>query len=164
MPLAIVRRIGALSLALCACALPAVATAGADTPPAIRYALAAWSTEQSGDVFAIAQDLEGYLWLGTPDGPVRFDGTRFQPWARSEQQRAAGPPVAALAASSQGGVWVAFAAAEAWLGSIVAASRAIPPPTVHRPASTRSSRIVAARCGQRPVTGCSATPATAGRA
>ena len=28
-----------------------------------------WSTEQSGDVFAIAQDLEGYLWLGTPTWP-----------------------------------------------------------------------------------------------
>src|SRR5262245_57139224 len=62
---AIVRRIRALSMAFFACALPAVATAGADAPPAIRYALAAWSNEQSGDVFAIAQDLDGYLWLGT---------------------------------------------------------------------------------------------------
>src|SRR6188474_2963785 len=106
MPLTIVRRIGALSMALCACAVPA--NAGADTPPEIRYALATWSTEQSGDVFAIAQDLEGYLWLGTPDGPVRFDGTRFQPWARSESSALPAHPVAALAGSSQGGVWVAF--------------------------------------------------------
>src|SRR5213593_3533126 len=109
MPPAIVRRIRAVSLALAACAQPAGATAGADAPLAVRYALAAWSNEQSGDVFAIAQDLDGYLWLGTPDGLVRFDGTRFQPWARSGSGALPARPVAALAASSQGGVWVAFA-------------------------------------------------------
>ena len=59
----------------------------------IRYALAAWSTEQSGDVFAIAQDLDGYLWLGTPDGLVRFDGTRFQPWAQSSSGALPARPV-----------------------------------------------------------------------
>jgi ligand-binding sensor domain-containing protein len=68
-------RIVAGSLALAVCALPAATIANAQ--PAVRYALAAWSNEQSGDVFAIAQDLDGYLWLATPDGPVRFDGTRF---------------------------------------------------------------------------------------
>src|SRR5262245_39836346 len=98
----------AVAMALSACALPAVATAGVDTPTT-RYALAAWSNEQSGDVFAIAQDLDGYLWLGTPDGLVRFDGTRFQPWARSGASALPARPIAALAGSSQGGVWVAFA-------------------------------------------------------
>src|SRR5262245_5722215 len=87
--------------------MPAPATAGADAPPAISYALATWSNLQSGDVFAIAQDLGGYLWLGTPDGLVRFDGTRFQRWAGNNRELPA-RPVAALAGSSQGGVWVAF--------------------------------------------------------
>jgi signal transduction histidine kinase/ligand-binding sensor domain-containing protein len=104
---AAVRRIRALSLTLSACALSAVASAGAHASPPIRYALAAWSNEQSGDVLAIAQDLDGYLWLGTQDGLVRFDGTRFQPWAQSSGALPA-RPVPALAASSQGGVWVAF--------------------------------------------------------
>ena len=53
--------------------MPAAA-GGGDAPPPVRYALAAWSTEQSGDVLSITQDLDGYLWLGTPEGPVRFDG------------------------------------------------------------------------------------------
>jgi signal transduction histidine kinase len=106
-PPAIVRRIVALSLALSAGAVPAVA-AGVDAPPAISYALAAWSNAQSGDVFAIAQDLDGYLWLGTPDGLVRFDGTRFQRWAKSGGSTLPASPVPALASSSQGGVWASF--------------------------------------------------------
>ena len=77
------RRAGALCLRPAGCRH----RAPTPTPPAIRYALAAWSNEQSGDVFAIAQDLDGYLWLGTPDGLVRFDGTRFQPWARAAAAR-----------------------------------------------------------------------------
>jgi signal transduction histidine kinase/ligand-binding sensor domain-containing protein len=92
------------------CIVPALAAAGADAPPTINYALAAWSNEQSGDVFAIAQDLDGYLWLATPEGPVRFDGTRFQHWsAQTGSEVLAGRPAAALAASAQGGVWVGFA-------------------------------------------------------
>ena len=101
-----------LSIALVACALPAAASAGTDDPPAVPYALAAWSTEQSGDVLAITQDVDGYLWLGTPAGPVRFDGTRFQPWAESRGTMPAGPgPGVAIAASSQGGVWAGFGSA-----------------------------------------------------
>lgn len=50
MPPALTRRIRALSLALSACALPVAAAAAAHAPPSLRYAIAAWSTEQSGDV------------------------------------------------------------------------------------------------------------------
>jgi signal transduction histidine kinase/ligand-binding sensor domain-containing protein len=109
MPPALVGRLRALlPAALCACALPAVATAGADAQPAIRYALAAWSNEQSGDVLAIAQDVDGYLWLGTPDGLVRFDGTRFQRWTQGNGGTLPVRLVPALVGSSQGGMWVAL--------------------------------------------------------
>src|SRR5262249_34687516 len=69
--------------------------------------LAAWSNEQSGDVLSITQDLDGYLWLGTQNGPVRFDGTRFQ---RSLGGTGDTPArfAAALAASAQGGLWAGF--------------------------------------------------------
>jgi signal transduction histidine kinase/ligand-binding sensor domain-containing protein len=108
---AIARRFGTLLLALLVCVLPSVATAGADAAPSIRYALAAWSNEQSGDVFAVAQDVDGYLWLGTPDGPVRFDGTRFQRWAQSGNSDLLARPTAALAASAQGGIWAGYGGA-----------------------------------------------------
>jgi len=104
---AIARRIRAVSLALSACAVSAV-VASADTPASLQYALAVWSNEQSGDVLDIAQDLDGYLWLGTPEGPVRFDGTRFQRWTQGNGVALPTRPVVALAASAQGGVWAGF--------------------------------------------------------
>jgi len=102
------RLISAAFLTVWVCALPATAVAG-DTAPPVRYALAAWSTEQSGDVLSITQDLDGYLWLGTPEGPVRFDGTRFQRWGEGSRNGAPAARFAsALGASSQGGIWAGF--------------------------------------------------------
>ena len=107
MPFPFQRFTCAISLALCVCLHPAGASAGPDAPPSIRYALTAWSTEQSGDVLAITQDLDGYLWLGTQDGPVRFDGTRFQKLPGSTGDIPA-RYAAALTASAQGGLWAGF--------------------------------------------------------
>src|SRR6476469_8861017 len=64
-------RVHLLSIVVCLCSAAVVTARGNEEPstPA-GFALAAWPTERSlpGDVLAIAQDLEGYLWLGTPDG------------------------------------------------------------------------------------------------
>jgi signal transduction histidine kinase/ligand-binding sensor domain-containing protein len=91
------------SVTLCA----AAAAAGDETVPSIRYALATWSSEESGDVLSITQDLDGYLWLGTQDGPVRFDGNRFVRWAGANGDTPA-RFASALAASAQGGLWAGF--------------------------------------------------------
>jgi signal transduction histidine kinase/ligand-binding sensor domain-containing protein len=75
-----------------------------------NYALAVWASEKGlppGDVFAIAQDLEGYLWLGTPTGLLRFDGHRFTPWEPADPASALpSGPVHAIVGSHDGGLWV----------------------------------------------------------
>jgi ligand-binding sensor domain-containing protein len=48
-----------------------------------QYAHSAWLLQGgafSGAPNAIAQTRDGYLWIATDGGLVRFDGTRFVPW------------------------------------------------------------------------------------
>lgn len=92
---------------------PANAAAQRSATPAApsTLAIAAWPTERSlpGDVVSVTQDLDGYLWLGTPNGLVRFDGSRFQPWTqRSGTTALPAASVSAVAASAKGGVWIGF--------------------------------------------------------
>jgi hypothetical protein len=45
-----------------------------------QYVQNKWSDEQGfigGEVYAIGQSADGYLWIGTDRGLVRFDGSRF---------------------------------------------------------------------------------------
>ena len=46
-----------------------------------NYQVDVWQTDEGlpqGTVTSIAQTADGYLWLGTQNGLVRFDGVRFQ--------------------------------------------------------------------------------------
>ena len=78
--------------------------------PLPDYVLSAWATEKGlppGDVFAVAQDIDGYLWLGTPNGLIRFDGSRFTPWtALSPDNALPSGPVHAIVGSTDGSLWV----------------------------------------------------------
>jgi signal transduction histidine kinase/ligand-binding sensor domain-containing protein len=107
------RCLRSLGVTLAVCTLFAIASAPlfAEAPVIANYALAAWPTETSvpGDVFAIAQDREGYLWLGTPAGLVRFDGSRFQPWTEPNGASSLPAwPTHALASAAGGGLWIGF--------------------------------------------------------
>ncbi len=66
-----------------------------------------------GEVQALAQTTDGYLWLGTASGLFRFDGLRFQPYTpqsgRAFQQR----NVVSLFAVPDGGLWVGY-----WYGGV----------------------------------------------
>src|SRR3954469_15405361 len=47
-----------------------------------RYVVSSWAHRDglpSTLIYAIAQTRDGYLWLGTSDGLVRFDGITFVP-------------------------------------------------------------------------------------
>jgi ligand-binding sensor domain-containing protein/signal transduction histidine kinase len=61
-------------------------------------------------VFVITQDADGYLWLGGPNGLVRFDGSRFQPWTQQAGVTTLpASPVSTMARASRGGLWIGFA-------------------------------------------------------
>ena len=48
-----------------------------------QYAHTAWKVREGfskGIIFSIAQTPDGYLWLGTEFGLLRFDGVRSVPW------------------------------------------------------------------------------------
>src|SRR5262249_46343141 len=55
---------------------------------------------------AIAQTPDGYLWLGTPAGLVRFDGVRFTLVPTGPQSDPAYENVSALCACADGSLWV----------------------------------------------------------
>lgn len=70
----------------------------------------AWTLKDGGpgQVQAIAQTRDGYLWLGTPNGLFRFDGVRFESFDALGDQRLAHRDVFSLAAEASGGLWVGF--------------------------------------------------------
>jgi len=74
------------------------------------YTLAAWTVQTglpAGDVIAITQDLDGYLWLGTSTGLIRFDGAEFN--ARDTLGQTAPREdrvVSSLVGSRDGSLWV----------------------------------------------------------
>jgi signal transduction histidine kinase/ligand-binding sensor domain-containing protein len=63
----------------------------------------------AGGVRAIAQDRQGFLWLGTDTGLIRFDGFSFV--TPSEAQPFATERVSALLVSTDGSLWVALGGA-----------------------------------------------------
>jgi ligand-binding sensor domain-containing protein len=66
--------------------LPACCPRGFSLNPSLgtnRYAHTAWTLRDGffkGAIQTIAQKPDGYLWLGTEFGLVRFDGVRSAPW------------------------------------------------------------------------------------
>jgi ligand-binding sensor domain-containing protein/signal transduction histidine kinase len=59
-------------------------------------------------VWAIAQDRSGYIWIGTNEGLVRFDGVRFVSGRQLGLARLPNASVRALFVARDGSVWVGF--------------------------------------------------------
>ena len=71
--------------------------------------MAVWASEKGlppGDVFAIAQDLDGYLWLGRPTGLLRFDGVASRRGPADPASALPSGPVHAIVGSHDGSIWV----------------------------------------------------------
>ncbi len=54
----------------------------------------------------MAQTKDGYLWIGTDGGLVRFDGVRFVPWSPPSGQRLLDPRVFSLLGAEDGSLWI----------------------------------------------------------
>jgi signal transduction histidine kinase/streptogramin lyase len=70
----------------------------------------AWSAKDglAGNVLDIAQTTDGYLWLGTGSGLVRFDGVRFEAFESLSGEKLPSRGVHSLQAMPDNTLWVGF--------------------------------------------------------
>ena len=96
--------VSSIVLAWCACAFA--------LDPSLdisQYAHTAWKAGAgltTGKINAIAQTPDGYLWLGTDFGLLRFDGVRAVPWRPPAGQQLPSNNVSSLLAARDGTLWI----------------------------------------------------------
>ncbi len=56
---------------------------------------------------AMAQTRDGYIWILSSTGLIRFDGARFMEWLPPNGESLPGAPPSQLLASSDGRLWIA---------------------------------------------------------
>src|ERR1019366_2642949 len=73
-----------------------------------QYNCQTWNRQNglpANGITAITQTRDGYLWLGTSAGLVRFDGTDFKLLDLSSVTNLSSSIVTSLAAARNGGIW-----------------------------------------------------------
>jgi len=76
---------------------------------ASQYAHTAWRIRDGftqGPIYCLAQTADGYLWLGTGFGLVRFDGVRAVPWQPPSGQALPSNYVHSLLGARDGTLWI----------------------------------------------------------
>ena len=74
-----------------------------------QYAHTAWRIEDgvfSGAPHAITQTTDGYLWIGTEAGLVRFDGVRFFTFTTPDGKPLYSPSIYSLLGARDGSLWI----------------------------------------------------------
>ena len=74
-----------------------------------QYVHTAWKTRDGfikGRILALAQTPDGYLWLGTELGLLRFDGVRTVPWQPPPNQRLPSTTIVSLLVARDGTLWI----------------------------------------------------------
>jgi PAS domain S-box-containing protein len=76
---------------------------------ASQYVREQWTTETGfpgGSVNGIAQTADGYLWIGTDRGLIRFDGFNFRPVSFASIATASNVPILQLLTDAGGTLWI----------------------------------------------------------
>jgi signal transduction histidine kinase/ligand-binding sensor domain-containing protein len=74
-----------------------------------QYAHTAWRIQDgffSGTPQTITQTADGYLWIGTEAGLVRFDGISFVPWTPPNGETLPSSRIHSLLGTSDGSLWI----------------------------------------------------------
>lgn len=74
-----------------------------------RYQLDHWGVNHglpTDSVISILQTPDGYLWLGTMEGLVKYDGRRFRPVHFEDESSGGSPMITAMEKNSSGGLWL----------------------------------------------------------
>src|SRR5262252_6776811 len=91
-------RAGSLLLAVLLCARDAVA----------QYQVQSWTTENGlphNIVMSLQQTRDGYIWMATFDGLVRFDGVRFTVFDRSNSPGIRSNRFTSIYEAPDGAIW-----------------------------------------------------------
>src|SRR5262245_11719131 len=107
------RRLFALAIASVLLALCAARSTAADaTTSVLDFTTASWSEKDglpSSYITSLTQDTSGYLWIGTAEGLVRFDGYRFTNWTTEATGHTPNLGILDICAGQDGSVWISFA-------------------------------------------------------
>ncbi|MDB6107209.1 MAG: integral rane sensor signal transduction histidine kinase [Gammaproteobacteria bacterium] len=99
-----------MRLALLALLLFAPATFALDATRSIsQYGHTMWTLQDGalpGSPTDMAQTTDGYLWVGTRGGLVRFDGVRFAPFAPPKGEELLTSRILSLRAARDGSLWI----------------------------------------------------------
>jgi signal transduction histidine kinase/ligand-binding sensor domain-containing protein len=74
-----------------------------------QYAHTAWRVRDGfsrGSILSIAQTPDGYLWLGTEFGLLRFDGVKVVPWHAPGGEQLPSDSILALRVTGEGRLWI----------------------------------------------------------
>jgi signal transduction histidine kinase/ligand-binding sensor domain-containing protein len=74
-----------------------------------QYAHTSWSARDGyfrGAIISIAQTVDGYLWIGTGFGLLRYDGARFVEWHIPDEANLPRPPFEQLLGTRDGSLWI----------------------------------------------------------
>src|SRR3954467_5309977 len=103
-------RTGTVLFALVLTALPACALDS--SKPLAAYSRQSWQTGNGlpqNSVHAILQTRDGYIWLATEGGLVRFDGLRFRVYDAQNTAELRSSTVRSLLGDREGALWIGTA-------------------------------------------------------